>query len=73
MGINNGTNYPFEMIKNSTEQEIKEIAEGNNALGELLQFCFKNDIETFSCCGDGTYMPYLTLVLNKNSKVILMN
>lgn len=68
MSINNGKNYPFEAIKNATDEEIKQMAEGNKNLFKLLSFCFKNNVETFSCCGDGKYMPYITLVLSRESK-----
>ena len=71
MEYNNGSVIDFEIIKQNREKAVKEIAEGNVGLEELLNFCIDNNIRTHSSCGDRS--PRICFIVDDENREKLVN
>ena len=68
---NNGSVIDFEIIKQNREKAVKEIAEGNVGLEELLNFCIDNNIRTHSSCCDRS--PRICFIVDAENREKLVN
>lgn len=69
---NNIKSIPIRSIKNKRlKKAIKEWAEGDNAMEELLWACYKNNIETTGChAGSKPYIDFFAY--NSREKIVKM-
>lgn len=65
--LNNG--HIIEITPDMFEKAANDFSEGNEALKELLMFCFENDIKTTSCCSghNGQKRPYIQFEFDDNN------
>ena len=65
--LNNG--HIIEVTPDMFKKAANDFSEGNEALKELLTFCFENGIKTTSCCSghNGEKRPYVQFEFNDNN------
>ena len=70
MNYNDGACISFDIIKANRNEAVKQIAEGNNGLENLLNTCIDFDYPTIASCGEEAY---ILLEINENTKDMLFN
>jgi len=70
MKYNTGIPLSFETIKMNREIAVKEIAEGNKGLENLLNTCIDRNIPTHASCG---HASYITFLINDDTKDMLFS
>lgn len=68
MNYNNGASISFDIIKANRNEAVKEIAEGNKGLENLLNTCIDLDYPPLASCGEN---PYIMFEINDKTKDIL--
>lgn len=68
MNYNNGASISFDIIKENRSDAVKEIAEGNRGLENLLNTCIDLDYPTIASCGEESYIVF---EINDNTKDML--
>ena len=62
---------PFDEVLKNKDKYIEMFSEGNIGLSNLLNYCFYNNIETLSCCGDS--YPQIVFIITEENRNIMEN